>query len=105
MARRTKFIENVPVRDVNRLFFAWWWCCLPDPFRGLGAWRNSTETQQSGYAPRSERVFSLKKCGCQLSTFEDPPVRGMDNPPPENAFYGQPLKIAKFWGAPAPAML
>jgi len=26
---------------------------LPDPFRGMGAWRNSTETQQSGYAPRS----------------------------------------------------
>jgi len=24
---------------------------LPDPFRG--AWKNSTETQQSGYAPRS----------------------------------------------------
>jgi len=21
---------------------------LPDPFRGMGAWRNSTETQQSG---------------------------------------------------------
>jgi len=27
---------------------------LPDPFRGMGAWRNSMETQQSGYAPRSE---------------------------------------------------
>jgi len=26
---------------------------LPDPFRGMGAWRNSTETQQSGHAPRS----------------------------------------------------
>jgi len=26
---------------------------LPDPFRGIGAWRNSTETQQSGHAPRS----------------------------------------------------
>jgi len=26
---------------------------LPDPFRGMGAWRNSTETQQSGQAPRS----------------------------------------------------
>jgi len=23
---------------------------LPDPFRGIGAWRNSTETQQSGHA-------------------------------------------------------
>jgi len=26
---------------------------LPDPFRGMGAWRNSTGTQQSGHAPRS----------------------------------------------------
>jgi len=25
---------------------------LPDPFRGKGAWRYSTETQQSGHAPR-----------------------------------------------------
>jgi len=27
---------------------------LPDPFQGMGAWKNSTETQQSSYAPRSE---------------------------------------------------
>jgi len=26
---------------------------LHDPFRGMRAWRNSTETQQSGHAPRS----------------------------------------------------
>jgi len=26
---------------------------LPDPFRGMGAWRNSSETQQSGYTRRS----------------------------------------------------
>jgi len=26
---------------------------LPDPLLGMGAWRNSTETQQSGHAPRS----------------------------------------------------
>jgi len=26
---------------------------LPDLFRGMGTWRNSTETQQSGHAPRS----------------------------------------------------
>jgi len=26
---------------------------LPDPFRGMGAWRNSTETQQLGHAPRN----------------------------------------------------
>jgi len=25
---------------------------LSDPFRGMGAWRNSTEAQQSGHAPR-----------------------------------------------------
>jgi len=25
---------------------------LPDPFRGMGAWKNSTETQHSGHAPR-----------------------------------------------------
>jgi len=27
---------------------------LPDPFRGMGAWRNSTEIQQSGHTQRSE---------------------------------------------------
>jgi len=27
---------------------------LPDPFREMGARRNSTEIQQSGHAPRSE---------------------------------------------------
>ena len=26
---------------------------LPDPFRGMGAWENSAETQQSGHTPRS----------------------------------------------------
>jgi len=26
---------------------------LFDPFRGMGAWRNSTETQQLGHVPRS----------------------------------------------------
>jgi len=26
---------------------------LPDSFRGMGAWRNSTESQQSGHASRS----------------------------------------------------
>jgi len=26
---------------------------LPNPFREMGAWRNSTETQQSVHAPRS----------------------------------------------------
>jgi len=27
---------------------------LPYPFRGMGAWRNSTETQQSDHSPWSE---------------------------------------------------
>ena len=31
----------------------WWWVVLPDPFRGMGARRNSAETQQSGHTPRS----------------------------------------------------
>jgi len=26
---------------------------LPDPFREMGMWTNSTETKQSGHAPRS----------------------------------------------------
>jgi len=26
---------------------------LPDSFRGIGAWRNFTEIQQSGHAPKS----------------------------------------------------
>jgi len=26
---------------------------LSDPFQGMGAWKNSTETQQSGHVPRS----------------------------------------------------
>jgi len=25
---------------------------LPNPFRGMRAWKNSTETQQSGHAPK-----------------------------------------------------
>jgi len=30
---------------------------LSDPFRGMGAWSNSTETQQSGHTPRSGPTF------------------------------------------------
>jgi len=41
----------------TRLLSYWSYCpmvvvVLPDPFRGMGAWRNSTETQQSGHSPR-----------------------------------------------------
>jgi len=34
---------------------------LPDPFRGLGAWINSTETQQSGHASRSVSEIKMEK--------------------------------------------
>jgi len=27
---------------------------LPDPFRGMGVWKNFTKTQQSGHATRSK---------------------------------------------------
>jgi len=40
------------VIDCN-VFHSWCVVVLPDPFRGMGAWRNSTETQQSGHASRS----------------------------------------------------
>jgi len=33
---------------------------LPDPFRGMGEWRNSTEAQQSGHAPRSEPEVKME---------------------------------------------
>jgi len=36
---------------------------LLNPFRGMGAWRNSTETQQSGHAPRSgQEVKNGRSC-------------------------------------------
>jgi len=34
---------------------------LPDPFPRLRVWRNSTKTQQSGYAPRSEPDAKMEK--------------------------------------------
>jgi len=33
---------------------------LPDPFREMGAWGNSAETQQSGHAPRFSSEIKLK---------------------------------------------
>jgi len=38
------------------------WCfCYPNP-SGMGAWRNSTETQQTGHTPRPElKVKDLRK--------------------------------------------
>jgi len=34
---------------------------LPDPFRRMGAWMYSTETQQSGHAPRSGPVVKNER--------------------------------------------
>jgi len=34
---------------------------LPDPFRGMGAWRNSTEIQQSGHATRSDQRSKMEE--------------------------------------------
>jgi len=45
---------------------------LPDPFQEQGAWRNSTETQQSGHAPRSEPESKMEevvpKMACRRSS-------------------------------------
>jgi len=38
---------------------------LPDPFRGMGVQRNSTETQQSGHAPRSGSEVKNGKSGAE----------------------------------------
>jgi len=38
---------------------------LPDPFRGKRAWRNSTETQQSGHAPRSGPEVKNRRIGAE----------------------------------------
>jgi len=38
---------------------------LPDPFREMGAWRNSTEIQQSGHAPRSESEVKNRRSGAE----------------------------------------
>jgi len=38
---------------------------LPDPFRGMGAWRNSTETQLSGHAPMFEPEVKNGRSGAE----------------------------------------
>jgi len=43
---------------------------LPDPFRGMGARINSTETQQSGHAPRSRPVVKNGRSGTNDGTPE-----------------------------------
>jgi len=38
---------------------------LSNPFLGMGAWRNSTETQQSGHAPRSGPEVKSGRSGAE----------------------------------------
>jgi len=38
---------------------------LPNPFRKMGAWKNSTETQQSGHAPRSRPGVKNGRSGAE----------------------------------------
>ena len=38
---------------------------LPDPFRGMGARRNSAETQQSGHTPRSGPYIENRERGAK----------------------------------------
>ena len=38
---------------------------LPDPFRGMGARRNSAETQQSGHTPRSGLKIENRERGAK----------------------------------------
>jgi len=42
----------------------------PDPFRGMGAWRNSTETQQPGHAPRSGSEVKNGRSGAEDGALE-----------------------------------
>jgi len=54
---------------------------LPDPFREMGAWRNSTKTQQSGHAPRSGPVVkngSSAKDGAPEAQMRDKPGGELD---------------------------
>jgi len=43
---------------------------LSDPFRGMGAWRNSTETQQFGHALRSGPEVKNERSGAEDGTPE-----------------------------------
>jgi len=65
----------------------WWWC-YPTLFRGMGAWTNSTETQQSDHALRSgpevKNGRSVPKIACrrgsdagQSRRRESDPVEGV----------------------------
>jgi len=59
---------------------------LPDSFRGMGAWRNSTETQQSDHAPKTgpevKDVRSSAKDGAPESTNVSPPQTSWCGPHP-----------------------
>jgi len=43
--------SQLDVQHLKGLVWRWW--CYPTPSEGWGAWRNSTDTQQSGHSPRS----------------------------------------------------
>jgi len=43
---------------------------LPDPFRRMGAWRNATETQQSGHAPGSGPEVKNGRSGAKDGALE-----------------------------------
>jgi len=43
---------------------------LPDPFQGMGVWRNSTETQQLGHAPRSGPVVKNGRSSAKNGVLE-----------------------------------
>jgi len=38
---------------------------LPDPFRGMRAWRNFTETQQLGHVPRAGPEVKNERSGAE----------------------------------------
>jgi len=56
---------------------------LPDPFRGLRAWRNSAETQQLGHAPSSgPEVKNGRSCAKNGARMRDSPG-GVESYPAE----------------------
>jgi len=56
---------------------------LPDPFRGMGAWRNSTETQQSGHAPRSGPEVKSGRSGAEDGASDADSQGGGESDPAE----------------------
>jgi len=61
----------------------------PDPFRGMGAWKNSTKTQQSGHAQRSEMKEVVSKMACRRGSDTPTPHPGVVRSPPLLRVVGQ----------------